>query len=85
MSRERLGGTGAPEPESRVGSAPSLASSLKEALSGAVFPLTAEELAWVARENEAPAPLLTRLGALPRGRFESVEAVARALEHAATP
>ncbi len=50
------------------------------ALLGAVFPLSAEQLVRVARENEAPASLLTLLSALPRRRFESVEAVARTLQ-----
>ena len=43
-------------------------------------PLTAEQLSWVARENEAPPVMLTLLGALPRGRFASVDDVAVALQ-----
>ncbi|MFP2911895.1 DUF2795 domain-containing protein [Pyxidicoccus sp. 3LFB2] len=79
MTRERLA-QGVSELESRVGQPLPLAQSLHEALLGAVFPLTAEELTWVARENEAPPTVLTLLGALPRGRFASVDAVALALE-----
>ena len=55
------------------------------ALAGAVFPLSAEQLVRVARENEAPGPLLTLLSTLPRGRFESLEAVARTLQAGAHP
>ncbi|NBD10677.1 DUF2795 domain-containing protein [Corallococcus sp. Z5C101001] len=84
MTRERLG-LGLREVEPSV--APlvpsvSLAQSLQEALRGAVFPLTAEQLMWVARENEAPAHLVSLLGSLPRGRFPSVDTVALALGNA---
>ena len=44
-----------------------------------MYPLSAEQLSRVARENDAPAELLTLLGALPRGMFRSVEAVEFAL------
>jgi hypothetical protein len=79
MTRERLV-QGVSELEERVGPPLPLAQSLHQALLGAVFPLTAEELTWVARENEAPPTVLSLLGALPRGRFASVDAVAVALE-----
>jgi hypothetical protein len=84
MTRERLGlGLREVEPSSAslAPEAPSvsLAQSLQQALRGAVFPLTAEQLTWVARENEAPAHVLSLLGALPRGRFPSVDTVARVL------
>jgi hypothetical protein len=48
---------------------------LRQALQGAVYPLTAEQLSHVARENGAPATLLTLLGGLPRGSFRSLDAV----------
>ncbi|MBZ4415534.1 DUF2795 domain-containing protein [Myxococcus sp. RHSTA-1-4] len=79
MTRERLA-QGVSELESRVGQPQPLAQSLHEALLGAVFPLTADELTWVARENEAPPVLLSLLGGLPRGLFASLDAVAVALE-----
>ncbi|MFP2933549.1 DUF2795 domain-containing protein [Pyxidicoccus sp. 3LG] len=79
MTRERLA-QGVSELESRVGQPLPLAQSLHQALLGAVFPLTAEELAWVARENEAPRMVLSLLSSLPRGSFASVDAVAVALE-----
>ncbi|MCP3141180.1 DUF2795 domain-containing protein [Pyxidicoccus xibeiensis] len=79
MTRERLA-LGVSELESRVGQPLPLAQSLHEALLGAVFPLTAEELTWVARENEAPRLVLSLLSSLPRGHFASVDAVAVALE-----
>jgi Protein of unknown function (DUF2795) len=49
------------------------------ALAGAVFPLSAEQLVRVARENEAPGSLLTLLSALPRRSFDSLENVAEAV------
>jgi hypothetical protein len=79
MTRERLA-QGVSELESRVGQPLPLAESLQQALVGAVFPLNAEELAWVARENEAPRVVLSLLSSLPRGDFASVDAVAVALE-----
>jgi hypothetical protein len=78
MTRERLV-QGVSELETRVGQPQPLAQPLHQALMGAVFPLTAEQLSWVARENEAPPVMLTLLGALPRGRFASVDDVALAL------
>lgn len=79
MTRERLV-EGVSELESRVGQPLPLAQSLQQALLGAVFPLSAEELTWVARENEAPPTVLSLLSVLPRGSFPSVDAVAVALE-----
>ncbi|MFY2561453.1 DUF2795 domain-containing protein [Corallococcus terminator] len=79
MTRERLV-EGVSELESRVGQPLPLAQSLHQALLGAVFPLSAEELTWVARENEAPPTVLSLLSVLPRGSFPSVDAVAVALE-----
>ncbi|CAM4433031.1 DUF2795 domain-containing protein [Myxococcus xanthus] len=79
MTRERLA-QGVSELESRVGPPLPLAESLHKALDGAVFPLSARQLTWVARENEAPALVLSLLGSLPRASFGSVDAVARALE-----
>jgi len=69
--------------EARAKPAPSLASSLRQALQGAVFPLSREHLILVARENAIPSELLTLLAALPRGDFRSLEAVEFALEGAA--
>lgn len=48
---------------------------MRQALQGAVFPLSAEQLCRVARENGAPAAVLTLLGGLPRGEFSSMEAI----------
>ncbi|AEI66109.1 hypothetical protein LILAB_21045 [Corallococcus macrosporus] len=79
MTRERLA-QGVSELESRVGQPLPLAESLHKALEGAVYPLSARQLTWVARENEAPALVLSLLGSLPRSSFGSVDAVARALE-----
>lgn len=79
MTRERLV-QGVSELETRMGQPQPLAQPLHQALMGAVFPLTAEQLSWVARENEAPPVLLTLLGALPRGHFASVDDVALALQ-----
>ena len=84
MTRERLA-QGVSELQARVGQPLPLAQSLHEALLGAVVPLTAEELAWVARENEAPPVVLSLLGGLPRGSFASVDAVAVALEGDVSP
>lgn len=82
MTRERLGlGLREVEPSpAPLAPVVFLAHSLQQALQGAVFPLTAEQLTWVARENEAPSHVLSQLGALPRGRFPSVEAVVHAVE-----
>ena len=66
--------------EARAKPAPSLASSLRQALQGAVFPLSREHLVWVARENAAPSGLLTLMSGLPRGEFRSIEAVEFSLE-----
>ncbi|WP_232293641.1 DUF2795 domain-containing protein [Stigmatella aurantiaca] len=54
---------------------PTAAPPLRKALEGAVFPLSAEQLVHVARENGAPAPLLTLLSSLPRKPFASMEGV----------
>ncbi len=78
MTRERLA-LGVSELESRGGPQP-FAESLHKALEGAVYPLSARQLAWVARENEAPAAVQSLLGTLPQASFGSVDAVARALE-----
>ncbi|AGC44387.1 hypothetical protein MYSTI_03071 [Myxococcus stipitatus DSM 14675] len=83
MTRERLV-QGVSELEARVGPPLPLTQSLQKALLGAVFPLTAEELTWVARENEAPSSVLSLLGSLPQGRFSSMDAVTSALEQDAS-
>ncbi|WP_245919405.1 DUF2795 domain-containing protein [Melittangium boletus] len=53
---------------------------LTQALNGAVFPLSCRQLVWLARENDAPAPLLSRLSALASGSFDSLASVRTALE-----
>ncbi len=58
-------------------------SMLREALEGAVFPLSAQQVVRVARENEAPGTLLTLLAELPSEEFHSLEAVESALGGAA--
>jgi hypothetical protein len=67
-------------PEARAKPTLSLVSQLRQALQGAVFPLSGEQLVRVARENAAPAEFLTLLAGLPRGEFRSLEAVEFALE-----
>jgi Protein of unknown function (DUF2795) len=67
-------------PEARAKPHPPLASLLRQALQGAVYPLSSERLSRIARENAAPAELLTLLGGLPRGEFRSLDAVEFALE-----
>jgi hypothetical protein len=79
MRRAQLA-RGLGELEARVGQPFPLARPLDEALRGAVFPLSAEQLVRVARENEAPTVVLTLLGGLPRAEFASVDAVTRALD-----
>lgn len=79
MRRTRLE-EGMQEVEKRMGGPAPLAQPLHQALLGAVFPLSTEQLVRLARENEAPSILLSLLGGLPRGRFESLEAVQRAVE-----
>ena len=64
---------------SRAKSLLSLATQLRQSLQGAVFPLSRSQLVRVARENAAPAELLTVLAGLPRGEFRSLEAVEFAL------
>ncbi|QSQ27794.1 DUF2795 domain-containing protein [Pyxidicoccus parkwayensis] len=81
MTRERLA-QGVSELEARVGQPQPLARAVHDALLGAVFPLSSQELSWVARENEAPPMVLSLLGGLPRGDFASVDSVTVALEGA---
>ncbi len=52
-----------------------LARQLSDALLGAVYPLQPNELSLVARENEAPATLVTLLSGLPPRRFGSLREV----------
>jgi hypothetical protein len=66
--------------QARAKPAPSLASSLRQALQGAVFPISRDHLLLVARENAASPELLTLLAGLPRGDFRSLEAVEFGLE-----
>lgn len=66
--------------EARVKPLLSVTSLLRQALQGAVYPLSADQLGRIARENAAPAEVLTLLGALPRQDFRSLQAVEFALE-----
>jgi hypothetical protein len=56
-----------------------ISQALHQALAGAVFPLSAEQLVRVARENETPSFLLSLLGDLPGREFDSLEAVQQQL------
>ena len=76
---------GMKELETRMGGPAPLAQPLHQALLGAVFPLSAEQLLVLARENEAPSVVLSLLGGLPRQRFDSLEAVQQAVESLAGP
>lgn len=53
---------------------------LRKALLGAVFPLSSNQLLQLARENEAPAVVLSLLSLLPGHRFESLAAVEQGLK-----
>lgn len=53
---------------------------LEEALLGAVFPLSTKQLVLLAQENEAPFLVVSLLSNLPGRRFDSLDAVQRALE-----
>lgn len=48
-----------------------LAKQVVDALEGAVYPLSRAQLLVLARENEAPGLILTRLSSLPDRRFSS--------------
>jgi hypothetical protein len=52
---------------------------LQHALEGALFPLSREHLVLVARENDAPAGVLSLLGGLPAGRYGALDEVVRRL------
>jgi hypothetical protein len=65
--------------ESRAQLLLSLATLLRQSLQGAVFPLSRAQLVRVARENAAPAELLSVMAGLPRGEFRSLDAVEFAL------
>ncbi|HYO59880.1 DUF2795 domain-containing protein [Archangium sp.] len=71
---------GMKELETRMGGPAPLAQPLHQALLGAVFPLSTGQLVLLARENEAPAVILSVLSSLPGRRFESLDGVRRALE-----
>ena len=73
------------ELETRMGGPAPLAQPIHQALLGAVFPLSADQLVLLARENEAPSLIVSLLGNLPRRRFDSLEAVQEALESQAGP
>ncbi len=65
--------------EVRVGPVLPLEKQVHDALLGARFPLGRAELMHVARENEAPKVLLSRLFALPERRYHSVDDVQTAM------
>jgi hypothetical protein len=71
---------GVKELETRMGGPSPLAQPLQEALLGAVYPLSTEQLVWLARENDTPPVLLSLVGTLPGRQFESLEAVQQALD-----
>jgi hypothetical protein len=71
--------SGGPDTNSRP------APSLRQALQGAVYPLSAEQLTRVARENGAPAAVLTLLGGLPKGDFPSIDVVESRIEAGSQP
>ncbi|WP_233262070.1 DUF2795 domain-containing protein [Vitiosangium sp. GDMCC 1.1324] len=62
-----------------------LAQPLHQALLGAVFPLSTEQLVLLARENEAPSLVVSLLSNLPSRQFESLDAVQQFLESQAGP
>lgn len=64
-----------PLPLSPGASPQELSGRISQALEGAVFPLSAEQLVHVARENETPSFLLSLLGDLAGRKFDSLEAV----------
>ncbi len=72
--------TGVDGPQARAEPLFPLATLLRQALQGAVYPLSVEQLVRVARENDGPAPILTSLSGLPRREFRSLEEVEFALE-----
>ena len=76
---------GMKELETRMGGPAPLAQPLHQALLGAVFPLSVDQLVLLARENEAPSLIVSLLGNLPGRRFASLEAVQEALESQAGP
>lgn len=84
MMRTRLE-EGMKELETRMGAPSPLAQPLHQALLGAVFPLSVEQLVLLARENEAPSLVVSLLSNLPGRRFDSLEAVQQTLESQAGP
>jgi hypothetical protein len=75
---------GVKELETRMGQPSPLAQSLQQALLGAVFPLSTDQLLLLARENEAPPVVLTLLSTLPGRRFESLDEVEQGVESQST-
>ncbi|HYO68157.1 MAG TPA: DUF2795 domain-containing protein [Archangium sp.] len=68
------------ELETRMGTPSPLAQPLHQALLGAVFPLSVQQLVLLARENEAPSLIVSLLSSLPARRFDSLDAVQQTLE-----
>lgn len=59
-----------------------LARELASALNGAVYPLSRGELVTIARENEAPAMLVTLLAGLPQRLYHSEAEVTEVVDEA---
>ena len=57
-----------------------LARQVAEALEGAVYPLTRQQLLWVARENDTPKSVLTLISALPDRPYRSMDEVEEAVD-----
>jgi hypothetical protein len=72
------------ELEQAIGPTYPLARQVSEALAGAVYPLTRGHLVWVARENDAPATLLTLLSNLVDRSYRSLDEVEEQLDQAQT-
>jgi hypothetical protein len=79
-TRRTLLEEGMKELETRMGGPSPLAQPLQEALLGAVYPLSTQQLVWLARENDTPPVVLSLLCNLPGREFESLDAVQQALE-----
>jgi hypothetical protein len=79
MRRSRLE-EGMKELETRMGTPSPLAQPLHQALLGAVFPLSVDQLVLLARENEAPSLVVSLLGSLPARRFDSLDDIQQVLE-----
>lgn len=70
------------KPESKARETHPAEKPVSDALGGAVYPLTRDQLIWVARENEAPSTVVALLSSLPPRRFRSVDDVQQAIDEA---